>query len=190
MNKNEEVVFKNPFFQIRKTLKNENGVGSEYLPHDYYWVDVKGAVMVLAWNEKKELCLCKEWRLPVNNFVLGLPGGRMEEGESSLESAKRELREEAGLISDDWKWVGQMKPFPGMANESIDVWSAFAVQDLGSLHLDKGELIEPFWIDPKKIFSLSEAGIESEGNVSIALDGILAASLWMFDQKYPKFNQK
>lgn len=178
-----ESIFHHSHFHLVKTPKNTN----DNLVHDYCWLEMSPAVMVLAWNNQKELRLCKEWRHPVGGWIVGLPGGGFEKDELSLECAKRELREEAGVISENWHWVGQMRPFPGITNQRVDVWAAFDAKETGVLDLDPGERIEPFWLDPSQLFAISQAAMESEENPSMTLDGILAASLWMFEQKFPSF---
>lgn len=178
-----EFLFRHPRFDLIKTKKNSQ----KLLEHDYYWLDMEAAVMVLAWNSQKQLRLCKEWRHPVQKWIIGLPGGCTEKGETSLECAKRELREEAGLESEQWKWVGQMRPFPGASSQRVEVWSAFEAIEIGSLDLDEGEKIEPFWLDPREIFALSQAGCSLEQEPGLLLDGILAGSLWMFEKQFSDF---
>lgn len=64
--------------------------------------DLKGknpdAVVIIATDEEESRILInKEFRMAVNDWVYHFPAGLIEQGETPLESAKRELREETGL---------------------------------------------------------------------------------------------
>ena len=54
------------------------------------YVDHTGAVAVLAFNEKEELLLMKQYRRPVGKYLIELPAGILDvPGESLLDCAKR-----------------------------------------------------------------------------------------------------
>jgi len=50
-------------------------------------------------------------RQPNREEYIGLLGGRIDEGEDPLDGAKRELREEAGLASNDWELYKTYTPY-------------------------------------------------------------------------------
>lgn len=56
-----------------------------------------GAVMIAAISEPGTLLLIREYAAGVHRYELGLPKGRMDAGETVLEAANRELKEEVGF---------------------------------------------------------------------------------------------
>lgn len=67
-------------------------------------------------------------------------GGRQEDGEEPLESAKRELLEESGLASDDWELFRTYEPV-GKMDWTIYVYIARGCRKVADQHLDAGEKI-------------------------------------------------
>ena len=89
------------------------------------YVDHTGAVAVLAFNEKEELLLMKQYRRPVGKFLMELPAGLLDvPGESLLDCAKRELAEEAGLDAAHWSELISFHTTPGGNTEVITVFVA------------------------------------------------------------------
>lgn len=72
---------------------------------------------------------------------LGLFGGRIEAGEEPLEAAKRELREETGMESDDWVLIKKFQAM-GKIDWSVSYFAARNCQRVCKPHLDPGERIE------------------------------------------------
>ena len=55
-----------------------------------------GAVIVVAMPDDDTVLLVREYAVGLHHYELGLVKGRLEEGETILEGAQRELKEEAG----------------------------------------------------------------------------------------------
>jgi len=67
-------------------------------------------VTILTMTRSQEVVLVKEYRHGIQKTILQLPGGSVDEGESPLEAAKRELLEETGFRSDTFIEVGHVNP--------------------------------------------------------------------------------
>ncbi|MBI2550885.1 NUDIX hydrolase [Candidatus Uhrbacteria bacterium] len=73
-------------------------------------------------------------------------GGRQEEGEDPLEAAGRELLEESGLASDDWKLLRTYEP-AGKIDWTISLFVARDCKKAKEQMLDAGERIELVELD-------------------------------------------
>lgn len=109
-----KVVHKNPFYQVRKDQfvrkSGKNGM--------YYTVVVDPFVVICALTaNRKGIYLVKSWRYPLNKYNWELPMGRVDNNETPLMAAKRELKEETGVVGKRWKSLGWFHLAPGISNQ-------------------------------------------------------------------------
>jgi 8-oxo-dGTP pyrophosphatase MutT (NUDIX family) len=118
------------------------------------YVDHTGAVAVLAFNDKEELLLMKQYRRPVGKFLMELPAGLLDvPGESLLDCAKRELAEEAGLDAANWSELISFHTTPGGNTEAITVFVAKQLSKTSLVFEATGEEVDM----PKSWVPIAEA---------------------------------
>ncbi|MDY4782926.1 MAG: NUDIX hydrolase, partial [Candidatus Enterosoma sp.] len=109
----EENVFHGIGFEIEntKTERDDGSVVPWQLIHYY------GCSCVLAINEKEEVLIEANFRYPYCKEILEIPAGEKEEGETWLDAAKRELKEETGYVGEEWSDLGIIYPSVGSSDE-------------------------------------------------------------------------
>lgn len=75
-----------------------------------------------------------------------LLGGRQEDGEEPMQGAKRELLEEAGLVSDDWELLFTFDPV-GKIEWNVYIFVARGCRKIQEQKLDAGERIDVAEVD-------------------------------------------
>jgi len=94
-----------------------------------------GAVAILPINAKGEVIMIRQFRPAAGEWLLEIPAGTLEKGETPLYCAKRELIEEIGFAARKWKKLGAIFTAPGFCTERIHLFKAwnlkadFAEQD-------------------------------------------------------------
>jgi 8-oxo-dGTP pyrophosphatase MutT (NUDIX family) len=101
-----------------------------------------GAVAVLA-HDGERLFMVRQPREAVGvSDLLELPAGKLdEEGESALDTAKRELAEEIGKGARSWTHLKTFYTSPGFTDEACHVYLATDLYD-ESAEADENERIE------------------------------------------------
>jgi ADP-ribose pyrophosphatase len=85
--------------------------------------------------------LVRQERPAVGGAVLELPAGGVEAGESPLETARRELREETGLHGGEWVEAATLFSTPGYSDERVHLFLATGLEE-GEAEPEGSEQIE------------------------------------------------
>jgi 8-oxo-dGDP phosphatase len=88
-------------------------------------VEHPGAVAIVAMDESDQVLMIRQYRHPVGSMLWELPAGlRDVPGEPPLETARRELLEEAGYQAEDWHVLADYLSSPGISTEQVRVYLA------------------------------------------------------------------
>lgn len=71
-----------------------------------------------------EVVLVRQERVPAGGELLELPAGMVDAGETPLEAARRELREETGLHGGEWQELPSFFTTPGFCDERMYLFLA------------------------------------------------------------------
>jgi len=96
--------------------------------HEREIVEHPGAVAVVAVDGDGYVTLVRQLREPTRKQLLELPAGTAEPGEEPLETARRELQEECGLVGGEWRGLTAFWTTPGFCRERMHVFAAEGVE--------------------------------------------------------------
>lgn len=137
-----------------------------------------GAVGILALDAADRVLLVRQYRHPVGMYLFEPPAGLLDTGgESPLETARRELVEEAGLVAEDWHVLVDYFNSPGGTTEAFRCFLARGLSPAPGGRTHTGEAEEHDL--PQAWVPLDEAvGLVLAGRLHnpTAVCGILAAA--------------
>ena len=127
-----ETVFKGKVFSV-ETGKRRFPNGQE---HVVEIVRHSGSVVLIPFDDDGRVVIIKQYRAPLDRVMWEFPAGRLDEGESADDAARRECEEEIGLVPHRVERIRGLYPAPGFCDEELIF---FRVSDLrepavGSTH--------------------------------------------------------
>jgi ADP-ribose pyrophosphatase len=131
------VAYSGNFLTLRKDVaKLPNGSlhSREYVSHP-------GAAAIAAISNDELVVIVRQFRYPMGEVYVEIPAGKIDAGETALQTAKRELTEETGYSAKRWAYLTSIHPAIGFASECIRIYLARELT-AGTAKPDDGELLQ------------------------------------------------
>jgi 8-oxo-dGTP pyrophosphatase MutT (NUDIX family) len=139
--------------------------GREY---DIDFVRHPGAAAVVALDGNNRVCVVRQYRHGVEDFLWEIPAGKLDAGEPHEICALRELKEETGVEAQRWTSLGIYIPAPGIFTEVIHLYLARNLK-IGSPSPDADEELEIQWLPLDEALGLILRGEWNDGKTAMAL---------------------
>ncbi len=116
-----------------------------------------GAAIMMPVDAKGRVLLVRQYRLPVRKRIWELSAGRVDEGETPLQAARRELKEETGYRARKWAKLLSFYSSPGYVSEKMTVYLATDLVE-GEPEPMEDERIECRWFSAKELDEMIAGG--------------------------------
>ena len=162
-----ERIFKGRVIEVALDTVREAGLvyTREVVRHD-------GGAGVVALFEDGSVALVRQYRHPARGFVLELPAGKIEHGESPETCAARELEEELGVVAERLDPLSDFYTTPGFCAERLWVFLATGLRETARNH-EEDEIIEVVRIPFARALEMVASGEIEDAKTIIGL--LLAA---------------
>jgi ADP-ribose pyrophosphatase len=141
------------------------GNGREY---DLDFVRHPGAAAVVAVDGAGRVCVVRQYRHGVTDFLWEIPAGKLDAGEAPEICAVRELAEETGVTARRWTSLGLYLPAPGIFTEVIHLYLARDLE-VGTPAPDADEELEIQWLPLTQAADKVLRGEWNDGKTALAL---------------------
>lgn len=135
-----EYLFRDLWFTVRKDIC-ETPDGKIIDP--YYVYEFPTWVSALAITEDNQVVMVRQYRHGIEETILEVPGGCVDDTDKSLETAiARELAEETGYSFKEFSYLGKVSPNPSTNNNWMHMFLATGGVKTKEQQLDHNEQIE------------------------------------------------
>jgi 8-oxo-dGTP pyrophosphatase MutT (NUDIX family) len=127
-----------------------------------------GGAAVVALDANRNVCLLRQFRHAANGYLWELPAGKIDNKEPPLETARRELSEEAGASAVKWESLGDYVSSPGVFTEVVHLFLATGLQVTEQGH-EEHEVIEVHWKPLDEAVRLARNGEIRDGKTLVGI---------------------
>ena len=145
--------YENALFRVTEDQAIEPGgrkIGRAIVHH-------RGSAVMLPVDQRGRILLVRQYRLPARTSLWELPAGRLDEGETPLAGARRELLEETGYRARRWNKLVSFYASPGYLSEKMTIFLATQLAG-GPAQPMEDERITCRWFTPQELDAWIRAG--------------------------------
>ncbi|MGZ8510651.1 MAG: NUDIX hydrolase [Chitinophagaceae bacterium] len=135
-----EYLFNDLWFKVRK---DKCATPQGKIVDPYYVYEFPTWVTAVAITEDGKIVLERQYRHALGETCIEIPGGCVDDTDSSLEEAiKRELLEETGYVFSSYEYLGKISANPSTNSNLMHMFLATGGKKIASQNLDHNEEIE------------------------------------------------
>jgi len=164
-----EYLIKRPWLTARRDVAQ---LPDGRINNEYYVLEYPDWVNIIAITTEGKFVMERQYRHGLGNTCYELPCGVIEEGETPLQAAQRELLEETGYAGGQWQHWMDLSPNPATSTNLAHSFLAVGVTKVADQSLDATEDIDVYLESPEFVRQLLE-----ENQI---LQALMAAPLWKY----------
>ena len=149
MNGDSQTLMRTDRFSVQRVSHQ----GSDGQLHQREVIRHPGSVVILPIVDTKHVCLIRNYRVSVDQYLIELPAGTREPNEEPLQTASRELIEETGYRAGRMTPLASFYAAPGILDERMHL---FVAEDLtmGTPQREANERIENVVVSWEQAFAM------------------------------------
>ena len=136
-----QTVFEGKFLKVRRDLARlPDGATAtrEFVMHP-------GAAAMVPIGGDERILVERQFRYAMGQMYVEIPAGKIDAGETSIQTARRELLEETGYEAQQWGFLTRIHPAIGFSDEVMDIYLARDLS-LRERAMDVDEFLEIEWV--------------------------------------------
>ena len=127
-----------------------------------------GGAAVVALDEQQRVCLLHQYRHAAGGWLWELPAGKIDDREPPLQTAQRELLEEAGTRAVQWRSLGEYVSSPGIFTEVVHLFLATGLTSHAP-QPEEHEVFEIHWKPLPEVVQMAVQGALRDGKTLVGV---------------------
>ena len=153
------IIYENPWVNLY--VDKVRLPGGRIIEKHHFLDFEKEAVAVLVQNAQGQILLVHAYRYVTDTIEWEIPAGVLEDGESILGAARREVLEESGYETADHRLIYTYYPMNGIANKVFHIARCRATRRTGDF--DRNEVKEFKWVSRQEIRRMVKSSLVKDG---------------------------